>query len=65
MKLLRKNFISAVRLGNGLVYLKSNTEFDKIIGIYGKAGYRKLESALGDSIDPVWCIWMVKELLYL
>lgn len=61
-KLMAKCFISAIASGYEHLYLKSIPEFDTAPGIYEKVGFKQIDTPLGNSVDLICKIWMVKNL---
>ena len=59
---MTKNFILAIAPGYKHLYLKSIPEFNSAIEIYEKAGFKQLDTALGNPVDVVCNIRMVKNL---
>jgi putative acetyltransferase len=60
--LMEKCFDAAAELGYTHLYLESFPQLAKAVGMYEKAGFKALDSALGNSGHFACTIWMVKEL---
>ena len=60
--LMEKCCEEAVKLGYTHLYLESFPQLAKAVSIYEKAGFKKLDHALGNSGHFACNIWMVKEL---
>ena len=54
--------ISAKELGYKKIYLESFPEFGKAVGMYEKAGYRNIETALGITGHFGCSIFMIKDI---
>ena len=61
-QLMQKSFESAKRLGYKQLYLESLPELGKAVGMYKKAGFKQLKSAIGNSGHHACNIWMIKDL---
>lgn len=61
-KLMTKSFVSAIALGYEHLYLKTIPEFNTAPEVYEKSGFKLLDTAMGNSVDKVCDIWMVKRL---
>jgi len=62
-ELIEKTFQSAKRLGYRQLYLESLPELSKAIGIYEKAGFKRLPGPMGNSGHFGCDIWMIKDLV--
>jgi putative acetyltransferase len=60
-QLMEKTFESAKRLGYRQLYLESLPELSRAISLYEKAGFKMLQSPLGNSGHFGCDIWMIKE----
>lgn len=60
--LMDKIFIAAKELGYQQLYLESFPDFSKAVSIYEKAGFRRLDAAMGNSGHYACNVWMLKEL---
>ena len=57
-----KIFIAAKELGYQQLYLESFPDFSKAVSIYEKAGFRRLDAAMGNSGHYACNVWMLKDL---
>ncbi len=60
--LLEKSIASAREMGYKQVYLESFPELGKAVGMYEKAGFKKLDKAMGNSGHYACTIWMLLDL---
>jgi putative acetyltransferase len=60
--LMEKTFESAKRLGYKQLYLESLPELGKAISLYTRAGFRHIQTPLGNSGHFGCNIWMLKDL---
>lgn len=60
--LMDKIFIAAKELGYQQLYLESFPDFSKAVSIYEKAGFRRLDAAMGNSGHYACNVWMLKDL---
>lgn len=61
-QLMEKCFESAKQMGYRQLYLETLPELDKAVGMYEKAGFRRLKERLGNSGHFSCHIWMLMEL---
>jgi putative acetyltransferase len=61
-KLMEKTFESARKLGYRQLYLESLSELSKAISLYERAGFKYIDSPLGNSGHFGCHIWMLKDL---
>ena len=60
--LMDRVFIAAKELGYQQLYLESFPDFSKAVSIYEKAGFRRLDAAMGNSGHYACNVWMLKDL---
>lgn len=62
-KMLLQNCIASAReMGYHQIYIESLPAFDTAVGIYEKAGFKKLSHPLGNSGHTGCNIWMLKDI---
>ena len=61
-KLMEKSIASARNMGYKQVYLESFPELATAVGMYEKAGFRKLEGPMGNSGHYACTVWMILDL---